>query len=1009
MKKRNKLVVACATVFTLCVSGAFASLMPKTTAQESDINFDFSKTEISGLTAFNVGVDPSEDIPEKGYNEASWVTYQKNIADVFTKEENGIKVNTDVYTADSVDNNTVYMTYKASKFQYFEAEFTYVKNDDTTNGWAGIMSGYTDFTRKARWGDSAYGVEWFVQRDGKATYSSSKLNNSGYTESAAPAGWQEAGEHTIKLVANEDGFKFYADGGEMVHISKTDLQSLAYEMPDAYVGFFFTNANFTAEKFSVKNLGKGEETPDEPIGEDVYTENYDFTTMTADRLTMFSVGVDPATNDADKGYTGESWITYEKALADVFTVDKNGMKVNMNIYSGDDVSENRIYVRYNKNKYQYFKAELVYNYNNAAINGWAGFMFGYTNFARQARWGDNANGVEAFVQQGGRGTVASAALQKDGFIEQNTPSDWSIEGEHTIKIVAVEAGITLYADGQKVLSFEKAYLENKGYEFIWANMGFFFTNADFTAKSFSFSPLSKDGGEYTPVQDIEVEAPSSVAQYEGLEVKTTVTPANATLATVDYELPEDAVAHNDKIYFAKPGEYTVTVYSTDRREIKKEVNVTVTANEYFSDYKPTEENFEKLFDSYYTDGAASGAEMGAWNQYWTVGQDGSVSVKEKFKNGVDSGYTMLYLNDVVNGLDVADENFEITYMVKSDASTPNGWHGVMCSIADTSKIPNQGGLSMFIQEEALKATLWGNGNGGVSGPIEKDSSYTRAAWNLIRVKVYGGETKNIEMYVNDMDTPVAQTTGNITTGYIGLFATTTITYKNISYVLLDAQGNRIEHVYPEEIVVENPIEKAAVGDTYQLKAKVLPDNATENGVMYQSSNALFATVTGNGLISFTNAGTVTITITSKGDPSIVKKIEIEISPKEILPTAISFDATPTTAEVGGSYRLWVTLTPDNTTNYSYRFTSSNEEVATVDAAGKISYLAAGKTTITVIAEADENVKTSFELTVTAPGGGETGDSESGSEKSEGCGSATGIMPVLALGAIAALLGKKRKD
>ena len=133
-----------------------------------------------------------------------------------------------------------------------------------------------------------------------------------------------------------------------------------------------------------------------------YENVYDFTTATDfSGLDMFSVGIDP--KDNNDVYTSDSWVTYAKNINEVFTLD-GGLKVNTNVYSGDDVSENRIYVRYNVEKYTYFKAELVYSYDNDSLNGWAGLVFGYTNYERQARWGDSPSGMEVFMQRDGKST-----------------------------------------------------------------------------------------------------------------------------------------------------------------------------------------------------------------------------------------------------------------------------------------------------------------------------------------------------------------------------------------------------------------------------------------------------------------------------------------------------------------------------------------------------------------------------------------------------------------------------
>ena len=134
-----------------------------------------------------------------------------------------------------------------------------------------------------------------------------------------------------------------------------------------------------------------------------YKTVYDFTAVTdVASVTDFSVGIDPQDNNTDLGYTSEGWVTYKRAMSDIFKAD-NGLRVKTEKYSGNDVSENNLYVRLNVKKAAYFKAELVYTYNTEERDGWAGFMFGYSNYERKARWGDSQYGVEMFVQKEGRG------------------------------------------------------------------------------------------------------------------------------------------------------------------------------------------------------------------------------------------------------------------------------------------------------------------------------------------------------------------------------------------------------------------------------------------------------------------------------------------------------------------------------------------------------------------------------------------------------------------------------
>ena len=116
-----------------------------------------------------------------------------------------------------------------------------------------------------------------------------------------------------------------------------------------------------------------------------------------------------------------------------------------------------------------------------------------------------------------------------------------------------------------------------------------------------------------------------------------------------------------------------------------------------------------------------------------------------------------------------------------------------------------------------------------------------------------------------------------------------------------------------------------------------------------------------------------------------------VKAKEVKPATIEFDAVPSADKtvVGGKYTLFVTVMPSNATNQNVLFASSDETVAKVDENGRITFLKAGKVTITATAEADSSVKKSIELTVT--GGENPAESGSGSTGTstgkKGCGGA----------------------
>ena len=134
------------------------------------------------------------------------------------------------------------------------------------------------------------------------------------------------------------------------------------------------------------------------------------------------------------------------------------------------------------------------------------------------------------------------------------------------------------------------------------------------------------------------------------------------------------------------------------------------------------------------------------------------------------------------------------------------------------------------------------------------------------------------------------------------------------------------------------------GDTYTLEATVLPSNATDATVTWESDNASIATVSG-GTVTAIAAGTVKITAKA-GEKSAVCKVTVTEKPVAV--ESVTLDITQTSINLGESLQLTVTVLPDNAADKTVAWTSSDPSVATV-ADGLVTTLSAGFTQITATA------------------------------------------------------------
>ncbi len=131
------------------------------------------------------------------------------------------------------------------------------------------------------------------------------------------------------------------------------------------------------------------------------------------------------------------------------------------------------------------------------------------------------------------------------------------------------------------------------------------------------------------------------------------------------------------------------------------------------------------------------------------------------------------------------------------------------------------------------------------------------------------------------------------------------------------------------------------GETFNLVATVLPKDAEYDGVTWASSNASVASVN-SGTVTAVKEGTATITASAGGKSATCT---VKVSAKIIAVTSVSLDKTSLSMQVGETETLTATVKPDDATDKTVVWTSSDDAVASVSN-GKIIALKSGKATIT---------------------------------------------------------------
>ena len=147
------------------------------------------------------------------------------------------------------------------------------------------------------------------------------------------------------------------------------------------------------------------------------------------------------------------------------------------------------------------------------------------------------------------------------------------------------------------------------------------------------------------------------------------------------------------------------------------------------------------------------------------------------------------------------------------------------------------------------------------------------------------------------------------------------------------------------------------GHTSETVAYTLePADTTEDDVTLSVADESIAKLEGNKLVAVSD-GTTKITATS-GIVKTSAKVTVTTKVEQI-----ALSKTEGVLTVGNSVTITATVTPDNATNTTINWTSSDEKVATVDSNGKVTAVAAGNATITATSESDGDVSADYALTV----------------------------------------------
>lgn len=214
-------------------------------------------------------------------------------------------------------------------------------------------------------------------------------------------------------------------------------------------------------------------------------------------------------------------------------------------------------------------------------------------------------------------------------------------------------------------------------------------------------------------------------------------------------------------------------------------------------------------------------------------------------------------------------------------------------------------------------------------------------------------------------------------------------------------------VTPTGVAAPESIDLVTNGEnTKDLDAKLVPADATDVKLAYESSDESVAIVDETGKVTAVANGECTITtyVTAKtedAEASELSAVAVEAADSEetddsvatmpedlaamdsafgVVPENlkaetkvtvttnvenVTLDKTEGVLTVGNTVTVTATVIPDTATNASVTWTSSDEAIATVDSEGKITAVAPGTATITAVSDSNPDANATYAVTVQA--------------------------------------------
>ena len=149
-----------------------------------------------------------------------------------------------------------------------------------------------------------------------------------------------------------------------------------------------------------------------------------------------------------------------------------------------------------------------------------------------------------------------------------------------------------------------------------------------------------------------------------------------------------------------------------------------------------------------------------------------------------------------------------------------------------------------------------------------------------------------------------------------------------------------------------------IGDTAQILATVYPTTVSNKNVLYVSSAPDIVEVSDTGRITAKAEGNATVTVTSEATSTVTATVGVSVSAAVVPVESITLNHSTASLLVGQTLQLTAAVTPDNATDKTVTWTSSDGGAASVDENGLVTALEQGDATITAVPNGNSTLSAS---------------------------------------------------